>query len=144
MATATQTIDSRADLVAEVPKTMEAVHVEDVSVAEIADKLEKTDIEEDKPLKTYTEADVAVHNKPDDFWLIVRGEVFDMTKFQNDHPGGFKILNGVRGKDATKKYMKYHRLGILAQYRHLVVGKVVAGGEKPKEPKKLFGFIKRN
>ena len=40
--------------------------------------------------RTYTTSDVATHNKVDDLWIIVEGDVYDLTKFQNDHPGGKK------------------------------------------------------
>lgn len=40
--------------------------------------------------KTYTTAEVAQHNKEDDFWLIIKDEVWNMTEFQEDHPGGSK------------------------------------------------------
>ena len=40
--------------------------------------------------KTFTAAEVGGHNKPDDLYLIVDGDVFDLTKFQDEHPGGKK------------------------------------------------------
>ena len=39
---------------------------------------------------TYSTADVASHNKPEDLWIIVEGDVYNLTEFQNDHPGGKK------------------------------------------------------
>jgi cytochrome b involved in lipid metabolism len=37
--------------------------------------------------KTFTTSDVASHNKPGDLYIIVDGDVYDLTKFQDDHPG---------------------------------------------------------
>lgn len=37
--------------------------------------------------KTFTTSDVASHNKGDDMYIIVDGDVYDITKFQDDHPG---------------------------------------------------------
>lgn len=37
--------------------------------------------------KTFTAADVAAHKTPQDLYIIVDGDVFDLTKFQDDHPG---------------------------------------------------------
>jgi cytochrome b involved in lipid metabolism len=37
--------------------------------------------------KTFTQADVAAHNKGDSLWIVVDGDVYDVTKFQEDHPG---------------------------------------------------------
>ena len=40
--------------------------------------------------KTFAASDVASHNKPDNLWVIVDEDVYDLTKFQDDHPGGKK------------------------------------------------------
>lgn len=37
--------------------------------------------------KVFTTSDVASHNKPGDLYIIVDGDVYDLTKFQDDHPG---------------------------------------------------------
>ncbi|RYP51518.1 hypothetical protein DL768_003160 [Monosporascus sp. mg162] len=67
--------------------------------------------------KTFTKADVASHNKGDDLYIIVDGDVYDLTKFQDEHPGGKKILTRVAGKDASKQFWKYHNDGILKKYK---------------------------
>ncbi|PHH62059.1 hypothetical protein CDD81_7615 [Ophiocordyceps australis] len=84
--------------------------------------------------KTFTAGDVASHNKPDNLYIIVDGDVYDLTKFQDDHPGGKKILQRVAGKDASKQFWKYHNEGILKKYRaRLQVGSL---DSKPKEEAK--------
>lgn len=84
--------------------------------------------------KIFTASDVASHNKPDNLYIIVDGDVYDLTKFQDDHPGGKKILQRVAGKDASKQFWKYHNEGILKKYKtKLLVGSL---DTKPKpEPK---------
>ena len=67
--------------------------------------------------KTFTQGDVASHNKADSLWIVVDGDVYDLTKFQDDHPGGKKILQRVAGKDASKQFWKYHNEGILKKYQ---------------------------
>jgi cytochrome b involved in lipid metabolism len=37
--------------------------------------------------KTFSAADVASHNKPEDLFIIVDDDVYDLSKFQDDHPG---------------------------------------------------------
>lgn len=37
--------------------------------------------------KTFSQNDVSSHNKPGDLWIIVDEDVYDLTKFQDDHPG---------------------------------------------------------
>ncbi|MCJ1466863.1 hypothetical protein MMC07_005484 [Pseudocyphellaria aurata] len=67
--------------------------------------------------KSFSQADVAAHKKPDDLWVIVDEDVYDLTKFQAEHPGGQKILQRVGGKDASKQFWKYHNEGILKKYK---------------------------
>lgn len=37
--------------------------------------------------QVFTAGDVASHNKPGDLFIVVDGDVYDVTKFQDDHPG---------------------------------------------------------
>lgn len=84
--------------------------------------------------KIFTASDVASHNKSDSLYIIVDGDVYDLTKFQDDHPGGKKILQRVAGKDASKQFWKYHNDGILKKYKtKLQVGSL---DTKPKEEPK--------
>ena len=42
--------------------------------------------------KTFSTADVASHNKSDNLYIIVDEDVYDLTKFQDEHPGMLKPL----------------------------------------------------
>ncbi|KAL1304109.1 hypothetical protein AAFC00_000541 [Neodothiora populina] len=66
---------------------------------------------------SYSKGDVSSHNKTDSLWIIVDEDVYDLTKFQDEHPGGKKILQRVAGKDAGKQFWKYHNEGILKKYK---------------------------
>ncbi|CAD7069203.1 unnamed protein product [Tilletia caries] len=57
--------------------------------------------------------EVAKHNSNDDCWVIVHGEVWDVTDFLPDHPGGSKIILKYAGKDATEEYEPIHPPGTL-------------------------------
>lgn len=35
----------------------------------------------------YSVKDVQGHSKPDSLWIMVESGVYDMTKFQDEHPG---------------------------------------------------------
>lgn len=37
--------------------------------------------------KTFSTADVAAHNKGTDLYIVVDEDVYDLTKFQDEHPG---------------------------------------------------------
>lgn len=53
--------------------------------------------------KTYTAQDVAKHDSTSDCWLIVSGNVYDVTDFIPQHPGGQAIANYC-GEDATRAF----------------------------------------
>jgi predicted heme/steroid binding protein len=40
----------------------------------------------------YTLAEVAKHNKEGDCWLVIEGNVYDVSKFLDEHPGGEEVL----------------------------------------------------
>ncbi|KAL2040263.1 hypothetical protein N7G274_007166 [Stereocaulon virgatum] len=67
--------------------------------------------------KTFSKDEVAGHKTKDDLWVLVDEDVYDLTKFQHEHPGGQKILTRVAGKDASKQFWKYHNEGILKKFK---------------------------
>ncbi|CAL5874858.1 uncharacterized protein PFLUO_LOCUS9160 [Penicillium psychrofluorescens] len=76
--------------------------------------------------KSFTPADVASHNTADNgLYIIVDSNVYDVTEFINEHPGGAKILKRVAGKDASKQFWKYHNESVLKKYApKLKIGEV--------------------
>lgn len=55
-----------------------------------------------------TAQEVAAHSSRESCWIIVHGNVYDVTDFLDDHPGGSKIILKYAGKDATKEYDPIH------------------------------------
>ena len=43
--------------------------------------------------------EVKKHDKEDDAWVVIDGEVFDVSKFLNEHPGGSSIVLPHLGTD---------------------------------------------
>jgi len=83
----------------------------------------------------FSTADVASHNKADSLYVIVDEDVYDLTKFQDEHPGGKKILQRVAGKDASKQFWKYHNESILKKYqKQLQVGSLDSKAAPPTPP----------
>ncbi|KAH6697185.1 cytochrome b5-like heme/steroid binding domain-containing protein [Plectosphaerella plurivora] len=66
--------------------------------------------------KSFSAAEVAKHKASDDFWIIVDGDVYDLTTFQHEHPGGVKVLSRFGGKDASKPFWKFHNKSVLGKY----------------------------
>jgi cytochrome b involved in lipid metabolism len=59
---------------------------------------------EEVVVKSYSLAEVALHDKPEDCWLVIEDKVINPTQFiaEGKHPND-KILNGC-GKDATSMF----------------------------------------
>ncbi|CCH43739.1 Cytochrome b2, mitochondrial [Wickerhamomyces ciferrii] len=51
---------------------------------------------------------VSQHNKKDDCWVVIKGQVYDLTDFLTSHPGGQKVILRYAGKDATKIFVPIH------------------------------------
>ncbi|GAP84881.1 putative cytochrome-b5 reductase [Rosellinia necatrix] len=79
----------------------------------------------------YTAKEVAAHNTPDDTWMIIHGQVYDVTDYLQDHPGGAEVLVDVAGKDASEEFdnagHSEDASEIMASYR---VGKLRGGGSR--------------
>lgn len=58
--------------------------------------------------KPYKLSEIKKHNKENDLWMVVNGEVFNMTMYLDYHPGGAKKLMLGAGRDATSLFNKYH------------------------------------
>ena len=52
---------------------------------------------------TFEMAEISKHNQKNDCWLLIEGQVYDVTNFIKMHPGGEAILQGC-GIDATNLY----------------------------------------
>ena len=69
--------------------------------------------------------EVAKHNTKNDCWVVVKGSVYDMSSFMNDHPGGSKVVMLYAGKDATEEFTMLHKPSIIKKYGpRLLIGKL--------------------
>ena len=63
--------------------------------------------------------EVEKHNTVDDAWIVVKGAVFDVSAFVEDHPGGKNAIQKKAGTDATTVFTSIHSekaWGLLEKY----------------------------
>ncbi|CAJ2512483.1 Uu.00g054980.m01.CDS01 [Anthostomella pinea] len=79
----------------------------------------------------FTAKEVAAHREADDAWMVINGEVYDVTKYIRDHPGGADVLVESAGTDATEAFdnagHSEDAFEIMANYR---IGKLKNAGKK--------------
>ncbi|CAE7613769.1 osm1 [Symbiodinium sp. CCMP2592] len=74
-------------------------------------------------------ADVAKHNTKTDCWVVVDGQVLDVTSFLSEHPGGELAILTFAGKDATEEFNMIHPPDVIGKYApDSVIGMIGAGG----------------
>ncbi|GAB7354803.1 hypothetical protein MBLNU459_g5195t1 [Dothideomycetes sp. NU459] len=65
--------------------------------------------------KTYTYEEVQQHRSAESCWVVLYGNVYDVTSFVPEHPGGSKIILQLAGQDATEEYDPIHPPGTLEE-----------------------------
>ena len=53
-------------------------------------------------------ADVQQHNSSDSCWTAINNEVYDVTSWISQHPGGPDRIEGLCGKDGTSNFEGQH------------------------------------
>ena len=82
---------------------------------------------------TLTATEVLKHSTATDCWSVVKGEVYDLTTYVKDHPGGANLIKAICGKDGSSSFASQHAgaskpKNILAAFD---LGPLVAGGTLP-------------
>merc|ERR1711990_1180672 len=54
--------------------------------------------------KLITAAELKKHATPEDLWLLIDKKVYNVTKYQDEHPGSDSILHDVAGIDASQEF----------------------------------------
>ena len=76
-------------------------------------------------MSSFTVEEVAKHNREDDCWVIIGGQVYNITKFLPDHPGGKQAILLYAGKDATEEFDMLHDRKVLPKYApYALIGSV--------------------
>lgn len=79
--------------------------------------------------RSISREEVAKNNSEESLYVIVDHKVYDLTDFQDAHPGGSVVLLQVGGQDATTAFYNLHRHEVLTKYADLCIG--IVEGEKP-------------
>lgn len=80
------------------------------------EKSEKKEEEKTNALKEFTVEEVARHQSKGDCWVVLNNQVYDVTEFLPDHPGGKNAILLYGGKDATKEFNMLHKPEIIEKY----------------------------
>merc|ERR1719486_437956 len=79
--------------------------------------------------------EVAKHNNKSDCWVVVNGQVLNVTNFLKDHPGGELAILTFAGKDASEEFNMIHPPDVVGKYApDAVIGMLDgAGGDEDSE-----------
>jgi len=108
------------------------VQVSENRVAKTRARLAWGPQEKELPEWTFEEFETKCREDKSKEWIVIRGFVHDVSEFKDDHPGGAKLLVGMRGRDATAAFeggMNKHSFAaknLAAMYR---VGKIIRRDE---------------
>lgn len=58
---------------------------------------------------------VAKHTSAESCWVVIHGNVYDVTEFLPSHPGGSRIILQLAGRDATAEFDPIHPPGTLEE-----------------------------
>merc|ERR1712107_744777 len=76
-----------------------------------------------------TMEEVAKHVTKSDCWVVVSGQVLDVTNFLSQHPGGELAILTFAGKDATEEFNMIHPPDVIPKYApDAIIGNVGTGG----------------
>lgn len=81
--------------------------------------------------------EVEQHKTDASLWFVIHGDVYDVTAFLEDHPGGDDVLKDKAGQDATQAYEDIgHSPEAHSQLAQYKVGRL-DGVPKKAAPKKV-------
>ncbi|GFP81824.1 cytochrome b5-like protein [Phtheirospermum japonicum] len=78
-----------------------------------------------KGSEAYTKAEVSLHNKRTDCWIIIKDKAYDVSSYVEKHPGGDAILAHA-GDDSTKgSFGPQHAICVFDLIEDLYIGNLV-------------------
>ncbi|KAI3644335.1 hypothetical protein MP228_010499 [Amoeboaphelidium protococcarum] len=87
------------------------------------------------PVKEYSADEVAMHQAKTDIWFTVHNQVYNVTKFLDEHPGGEEVLLEHAGQDATEAFEDVgHSEDAREQLKDYLVGSLKTSDGAVKSP----------
>ncbi|XP_066249009.1 cytochrome b5-like isoform X1 [Euwallacea similis] len=85
----------------------------------------------------YTTAQLKEHNNKKSVWVRIHNDIFDVTPFLNEHPGGEEVLIEQAGKEATEAFEDVgHSSDAREMMEKYKIGTIVAAERNPDLPRK--------
>merc|ERR1719377_321915 len=82
----------------------------------------------------FTMAEVAKHTVKGDCWVVVAGQVLNVTDFLKDHPGGELAILTFGGKDASEEFNMIHPPDVIPKYApYAPIGTLGGGGDEAED-----------
>jgi cytochrome b involved in lipid metabolism len=83
-----------------------------------------------------TAAEVAKHSTAESCWSVVDSNVYDLTSYVSNHPGGAAVIKAICGKDGTSAFTNQHGTSgrpsnVLAGFKLGALATAAAGGSLP-------------
>jgi len=86
--------------------------------------------------KKYSLKEVEAHKDKKSCWIVISDNVYDVTKFLEEHPGGEEVLLEQAGKDATENFEDVgHSTDARTMMKDYLVGEIIEE-EKINTPEK--------
>lgn len=91
-------------------------------------------------LKKFTRKEIATRNSKTDAVTIIDNQVYELTKFLDDHPGGHEVLLQAAGRDSSEDFDDVgHSLDAKELMKKFLVGELV-DEDKAELKKKSFAW----
>lgn len=74
--------------------------------------------------RRFTREEVARHRVEDDLWVVIDGNVLDLSTFINQHPGGLVLLDGAGGQDMATVFARFHHPSSVSLFSSFCIGRI--------------------
>ena len=93
-------------------------------------------------------SELAQHATPEDCWIALHGDVYDLTAYATRHPGGVSLVTSLAGTDGTLEYGRFHPESLLLTVQEFKIGSLLKKSKNPVDEENSedlpSGFIARS